>query len=60
MAFVPKHAMTQELIGLIPKLSEVQAMAIDKLLQEHPELQTKPDVLAKEVEKVLGSVGSGV
>jgi len=52
--------MTQELIGLIPKLSEVQAMAIDKLLQEHPELQTKPDVLAKEVEKVLGSVGSGV
>jgi len=45
--------MTLELLKIVPGLNEKQARTIDKLLEENPELQTKPDVLAKEVEKVL-------
>jgi len=56
MTFVPTHAMTRELIHMIPRLSEIQARAIDKLLLDNPSLQTNPEVLAKEVEKVLGAV----
>lgn len=53
--WVPAHAMTRELMTMIPNLGETQARAIDKILQENPELESNPDLLAKEVEKVLGS-----
>jgi len=54
--YVPTHAMTRELIHIIPRLSEIQARAIDKLLLDNPSLQTNPEVLAREVEKVLAAV----
>ena len=61
MPFVPRyepiHPMTKELINMVPGLGEMQIRAIDTLLQENPDLQTKPDILAKEVEKVLGQGG---
>jgi hypothetical protein len=52
--YIPQHAMTRELSNLIPKLGDRQARAIDELLYRNPELQMKPDVLAMEVERVLG------
>lgn len=55
MTYVPKHSMTRELIGLVPRLRENQVMAIDKLLQENPQLTSMPGELSKEVEKVLGA-----
>lgn len=55
MTYVPKHSMTRDLIGLVPRLGENQVMAIDKLLQENPQLTSMPGELSKEVEKVLGA-----
>lgn len=52
--YAPKHPMTRELISMVPGLGEVQIRAIDSLLQQNPELQNKPDLLAEEVGKVLG------
>ncbi|TGZ85735.1 hypothetical protein EX30DRAFT_315005 [Ascodesmis nigricans] len=53
--YIPVHPMTKELIQMVPGLGELQVRAIDRLLQENPDLQTQPEVLAKEVEKVLGA-----
>ncbi|KAA8909955.1 transcription factor S-II, central domain-containing protein [Sphaerosporella brunnea] len=52
--YVPQHAMTRELINMLPKLSERQLRAIDELLHQKPDLETRPERLAEEVEKVLG------
>ncbi|KAI5814093.1 hypothetical protein BZA77DRAFT_108275 [Pyronema omphalodes] len=55
--YIPKHPMTQELILNVPTINDIQIQTIDKLLEDNPNLQDRPEELAAKVGEYLSSIG---